>query len=337
MRNTVHFIPVHRALAALAACAALAFAQMRTPGEQAPAPGAIRVDVELVNLLCTVQDRSGAYVNNLSQEDFKVLEDGRRQPITHFARQTDQDLTVALLFDVSFSMHTSLSAETDDARQFFRSILRPGDSAMLSGFAAAVGLWQPVTSSRQELEQALDHVPEVGEALKKRLPPYDMSVKSVTKLPSGGQIAMLKGDGGSRLYDAVDIASTRHLLHLPGRKAIIALTDGEDDGSERTLKEAVRSTLAADAIFFGIDPKDQAGVGMDILKELASQTGGSAFHIDKHTTLDAALRAIEEQLRNQYAIGYAPPENSKKGTFHKVEVRVNKPGFTVRVRSGYFR
>jgi len=135
----------------------------------------------------------------------------------------------------------------------------------------------------------------------------------------------------------VDIASTRHLLHLPGRKAIIALTDGEDDGSERTLKEAVRSTLAADAIFFGIDPKDQAGVGMDILKELASQTGGSAFHIDKHTTLDAALRAIEEQLRNQYAIGYAPPENSKKGTFHKVEVRVNKPGFTVRVRSGYFR
>jgi hypothetical protein len=76
---------------------------------------------------------------------------------------------------------------------------------------------------------------------------------------------------------------------------------------------------------------------MDILKELSSQTGGSAFHIDKHTTLDAALRAIEEQLRNQYAIGYAPPENSMKKTFHKVEVRVNKPGFTVRVRSGYFR
>jgi VWFA-related protein len=329
----MYFSPVHRALAVLAACAALAFAQTRTPGEQAPAPSVIRVDVELVNLLCTVQDRSGAYVNNLSQEDFLVLEDGRRQPITHFARQTDQALTVALLFDVSWSMDTSLSAETDDARQFFRSILRPGDSAMLAGFAAYVGLWQPVTSSRQELEQALDHVPEVGKALRDKR----MSVMSKTALPGGGMMIMLGGDGGSKLFDVVDMVSTQQLRQLPGRKAIIALTDGQDEGSERTLKEAVRSALAADAILFGIDPKDQAGVGMDILKELSSQTGGSAFHIDKHTTLDAALRAIEEQLRNQYAIGYAPPENSKKGTFHKVEVRVNKPGLTVRVRSGYFR
>jgi Ca-activated chloride channel family protein len=139
------------------------------------------------------------------------------------------------------------------------------------------------------------------------------------------------------LFDAVDMVSTQQLRQLPGRKAIIALTDGKDEGSKRTLQEAVRSTLAADAIFFGIDPKEKLGDRMDILKELSSQTGGSAFHIDNHTTLDAALRAIEEQLRNQYAIGYAPPDNSKKGTFHKVEVRVNKPGFTVRARSGYFR
>jgi len=90
----MHFIPVHRALAALATCAALAFAQTHKPGEQAPASDVIRVDVELVNLLSTVQDRSGAYITNLSQEDFTVLEDGRRQPITHFARQTDQALTV---------------------------------------------------------------------------------------------------------------------------------------------------------------------------------------------------------------------------------------------------
>lgn len=331
MRNTVHFIPVHRALAALAACAALACAQAPNSGE--PAPASIRVDVELVNLLCTVQDRSGAYVTNLSKDDFIVLEDGRPQPITHFARQTDQALTVALLFDVSWSMDTSLSAEADAARQFFRSILRPGDSAMLAGFAAFVALWQPITSSPQVLEQALDHVPEVGKALRGER----MSIQSKTEAPGGGMMIMLGGDGGSMLFDAVDMVSTQQLRPLPGRKAIIALTDGKDEGSKRTLKEAVRSTLAADAIFFGIDPKDKLGDRMDILKELSSQTGGSAFHIDNHTTLDAALRAIEEQLRNQYAIGYAPPENSKKGTFHKVEVRVNKPGFTVRARNGYFR
>ena len=153
----------------------------------------------------------------------------------------------------------------------------------------------------------------------------------------GGVMVMLGGDGSSRLYDAVDLVSSRQLRHLPGRKAIIALTDGEDDGSKRTLKEAVRSTLNADAIFFGIDPKEQVGVGMNILKELSSRTGGSAYHIDKHTTLDAALRAIEEQLRNQYGIGHAPPDKSKKRTFHKAQVRVNKPGLTVRVPSGYFR
>jgi VWFA-related protein len=328
----MHCSPVHRALAILAACAALAFAQARTPPEQAPTSGVIRVDVELVNLLCTVQDRSGAYITDLSKDDFTVLEDGKRQPITHFARQTDQALTVALLFDVSFSMKTSITAETDDARQFFRSILRPGDSAMLGGFAAAVALWQPVTSSRREWEQALDRVPEAVKALRDK----EMSVISKTRV-QGGIMILARGDGGSRLYDAVDLASTGHLLRIPGRKAIIALTDGEDEGSERTLKQAVLSMLEADAIFFGIDPKEQPGVGMYNLKDLASQTGGGAFHIDKHTTLDAAHRAIEEQLRNQYAIGYAPPEHSKKGTFHKVEVRVNKPGFTVRVRSGYSR
>jgi VWFA-related protein len=335
MRNTVHFSPVHRALAALAACAALAFAQTRTPGEQPPASGVIRVDVELVNLLCTVQDRSGAYVTDLSQDDFTVLEDGRRQPITHFARQTDQALTVALLFDVSWSMDTSLNAESDAARQFFRSILRPGDSAMLVGFAAFVALWQPVTSSAQVLEQALDQVPEVGKALRDKR----MSVLSKTPIPGprGGMMIAIGGDGGSKLFDAVDLVSTRHLRQLPGRKAIIALTDGKDEGSERSLQEAVRSTLAADAIFFGIEPKEKLGDRMDVLKELSSKTGGSAFNIDNHTTLDAALRAIEEQLRNQYAIGYAPPDNSKKGTFHKLEVRVNKPGYTVRVRSGYVR
>jgi len=77
---------------------------------------------------------------------------------------------------------------------------------------------------------------------------------------------------------------------------------------------------------------------MENLKQLAVPTGGSAFHLDKHTALDEALRAIAELLRNQYAIGYAPPEDAKKGTFHKVEIRVNKPGLTVRgVRSGYSR
>ena len=160
-------------------------------------------------------------------------------------------------------------------------------------------------------------------------------------MPSGDLLVTLGGDGGSKLYDAVDLISTRQLSKIPGRKAIIALTDGEGDGSERTLNEAVRSALEADAIFFGIHRKEKADVrlatGRENLKTLSSQTGGSAFHIDEHTTLEAALRAIEEELRSQYAIGYPPPVGAKRGTFHKEEVRVKKPGLTVRVRSGYSR
>ena len=133
------------------------------------------------------------------------------------------------------------------------------------------------------------------------------------------------------------MVSKQQLRGLSGRKAIIALTDGEDEGSQRTLKEAAQSAQEADAIFFGIDPKDQAGVGMYNLRDLSSQTGGSAYHIDSHTTLDVALRAIEDQLRNQYAIGFVPPGDSKKGTFHKIQVRVNKPDYKILVRNGYFR
>ncbi len=332
MRNILRFIRAHRALAIFAAFTVVAFTQTRPPKEQSQPAGVIRVDAELVNVLCTVRDRSGAYITNLSQDDFAIMEDGRPQPITHFARQTDQALTVAILFDVSFSMKTSLTVETDDARKFFQNTLRPGDRATLGGFAAIVGLWQTVTSSPQELEQALDHVPDLGDKLRRD------SMSVVDRRPvQGGVMLTLGGDGGSKLYDAVDMVSQEQLRQLPGRKAIIALTDGEDEGSQRTLKEAARSTQEADAIFFGINPKDQAGVGMYNLKDLSSQTGGMAFHIDSHTTLDVALRAIEEQLRNQYAIGYAPPADSKKGTFHKIQVLVKRPGLKVLVRNGYFR
>jgi Ca-activated chloride channel homolog len=332
MLTTVHLISHYRALAVLGLCAASALGQSGTPAQQAPTSGAIRVDVELVNLLCTVQDRSGTDVTNLSQKDFTVLEDGKPQPITRFARQTDQALTVALLFDVSFSMQTSLSAETDDARQFFRSILRPGDAVTLGGFAAVVGLWRTVTSSRPELEQALDHVPDLGEKLR-----HERMTATEMRPVQNGYWVTLKGDGGSRLFDAVDMVSTDQLRTLTGRKVIIALTDGDDDSSQRTLKEAARSAQEADAIFFGIDPSDRGGVGMEILSDLASQTGGRAFQIDKHTTIEAALKAIEDQIRNQYAIGYAPPDDQKRGTFHKVQVQVYKPGLKVRVRNGYFR
>jgi len=118
-------------------------------------PSVIRVDVDLVNLLCTVRDKDGATVKDLSKQDFVVLDEGRRQTITQFAREVNSPLTVALLLDVSGSVANILKIEKAAASQFFSNVLRPGDRALLVGFAQYVIVWQNLTSSRDDLDTAL--------------------------------------------------------------------------------------------------------------------------------------------------------------------------------------
>lgn len=313
--------------AALAAFAAPAFAQAQSGATPTPGQAVFRVDAALVNLLCTVREKSGAYVNDLSQSDFTVLEDGRPVPITHFARQTDLPLTVALLLDASWGARRSFDQETEAARQFFHNVLRPGDSALLAGYAAGIGIWQGLTSSQETLSAALDKVGQLAPSVNEKLP----------KMGPGPVVIMVRCLGGSRLADAVVVVSTQELSNLSGRKAIVALTDGIECGSERSLKEAVQAAQQSDVIVYGIHYDGEGGDGLPTLKELSGPTGGRTFHLDKKTTLDTTFAAIEAEIRNQYAIGYAPPDTARNGTFHKVEVRVAKPGLIVQSRKGYYR
>jgi Ca-activated chloride channel family protein len=275
------------------------------------------MDVGLVNMLCTVRDKTGAYVKDLSKEDFVVLEDGRRQNITNFAREVDTPLTVALLLDVSGSVMNILDLEKAAADKFFTNVLRPGDRAMLVGFAQYVLVWRDLTSSRELLEQALMD----------RAGPMD-------PLPEGPPI-----HGGTLLRDAVKLVSTQKLIRLPGRKTIVLITDGEDNGSRAGLQDTIKTAQQAEAVIYGIHYEDAGasyGTGKHVLELMSGPTGGRTFHVDKKMTLENAFAAIEEEMRNQYAVGYPLPDKSGSGEFHKVEVKVVRPGLKVQTRTGYY-
>jgi len=268
-----------------------------------PNPGAVRADV---NLLCTVRDGKGSYVSGLSKDDIVVLDGGRRQPITLFARQTDSPLTVALLLDVSASAEPILNIEKAAAGRFFGNVLRPGDQALLVGFASHVLVWQNLTSSREYLLDALDRAGPMLE------------------LPGAPP-----AHGVRLLYDAVSLVAEQKLRGLPGRKAAIVIADGEDAGSLASRSEAIKAALNADTAIYGI----HSGGGPQVLRLMSAATGGRTFPLAGKSDFGTLFAAIEEELRNQYAIGYARPGQAG---FHKVEVKAARPGLTVQVRTGYY-
>jgi VWFA-related protein len=280
----------------------------------------IHIDVSLVNVLCAVRDKSGAYVKGLTKDDFEIKEDGKRQSITHFAREVDSPVTVALLLDVSGSVLNVLGEEKAAAARFFEEVLRPGDQAMLVGFAQMIAVWEDLTPSKTELMQSLE-----------RAGPAALPVGDTEARPRGGTL----------LYDAVNLVALQKLKRLPGRKVMILITDGEDNGSLEGTAKAVQSAQAADTVIYGIHYKQEllrhmVRNGLGALEKLSEPTGGRAFHVGGKVTLTRIFADIADEMRNQYGLGYTPPEGSRDGTFHKLEVRTTRPGMKAQARNGYF-
>jgi VWFA-related protein len=276
-------------------------------------PSAISVDVDLVNVLCSVRDHHGAYVKDLSQTDFELKVDGRPQPVTHFAREVDSPLTVALLLDVSGSVSEIIGTEKAAAGRFFAEVLRPTDQALLAGFAQYVAVWQDLTPSGPDLQDAL------GKAQ-----PFERGID-----PNAG----VRPRGGTLLYDAVNLVAEQKLARLPGRKTMVLITDGEDNGSKVTLDTARKAAQKADTVIYGIH---YGRPGMAALQKLSEPTGGRAFDIAPRMPLEAIFAAISEEMRNQYGLGFTPP-GGKQDTFHGLEIRVNRTGLKVQARNGYYR
>jgi VWFA-related protein len=289
----------------------------------------IKVDVAVVNVLCTVRDRKGQLVDNLDKASFEIRENGKVQPIVNFSKDNNLPLTVGVLFDSSISQERVLPAERDAADLFFRTFLKPTDAAFLIRFDSQVELLQDVTGSIQHLREGL-------EGIRVHAPPPS----STGPFPGGGFV------GGTHLNDAVFLAAEDVLKHEAGRKALILITDGQDQGSKVSLDRAIEAAQRTDAMLYSILFYDSAAYGSvygpagysgtAVLGKMAQQTGGRMFRADNDEQLRMAFDEISRELRTLYSIGYSPTNTAQDGSYRKIDVRVKAGGMRVQARKGYY-
>ena len=272
----------------------------------------LRVDVRLVRVVTTVRDTSGALLGTLNKEDFAVLDNAVPQTITVFERRTEQPLSVALLIDTSGSTAKDLKYETDSVTHFLKTLFaegNPEDSVSLYSFNYEVTKQTAYTHNAAKLESRL---------------------------------RTLHGEAGTALYDAICL-SAGELSSRPGRRVMLIVTDGGDTFSSRKYKDALEAAQQADAVIYPvliIPVEASAGRntgGEHALITLAQGTGGRVFQPTLGSALDAAFSDILKELRTQYLLGYYPHDVPlTKERFHKLEVRVGRPGLRVLSRNGYY-
>src|SRR3954447_2568006 len=230
-----------RTLLSLAICATL-LAQTKSDRDL---PATIKVDVDVVNVLASVRDKHGALVSNLEKNDFTVLEDGKPQDIKYFTKETDLPLTIGLLVDVSGSQRNLIDIERNAASQFFSQVLRKKDMAFLISFGEESELLQDYTNSTRLLTEGLSQLrPSSGVG---GLHP--------------GPVPTMGGPRGTVLYDAVYLAANDKLKTEVGRKAIVIITDGVDQGSRLRIEQAVEAAQKSDAVIYCIDYSDPSAYG----------------------------------------------------------------------------
>ena len=289
-------------------------------------PPAIRVDVDVVNILASVRDKKGALISNLAKDDFIVVENGKNQQIKYFARETDLPLTIGLLVDVSRSQENLIETEKRAAHQFFSQLLRKKDLAFLISFGSEVELLQDHTNSLRLLQAGL-------EGLKVNAPAVGLHP---------GPVPTMSKARGTVLYDAVYLAATDRLAREVGRKTIALITDGVDMGSKVKLEEAVEAAQRADTVIYSVyyvDPRAYGGYSYpsdSSLKKMSEETGGRLIRVDRKQSLKEAFDQLQEEMRSQYAIGYTPLDEKKDGNFRRVDVKVRDKDFKVQARKGYY-
>jgi VWFA-related protein len=274
---------------------------------------AIRVDVDVVNVLCTVHDRRGALIRDLKQADFDIFEDGRPQQIRYFAQETNLTLTVALLLDVSGSVRWFVEDEKRTAAKFLEQVLRPDDRALLVGFSSTVVLWQDLTGSTQLLGAALQRLRSIPF---RGLPPLGQPMPSTL------------------LYEAVQRTADEKLKAVSGRKVMVIISDGLDNGSRVHLDSVVEAVQATNTIVYGIC-FESGFSGCSFLKEMSEPTGGRTFQVKK-MPVAKIFEIIQEEMRSQYALGYVSTNRAHDGTFRKLQVRVLPKGLKAAARKGYY-
>jgi VWFA-related protein len=298
------------------------------PQEELPT---IKVEVNVVNILCSVRDKNGRLIKDLSKDDFIVKEEGKPQKIKYFARETNLPLTIGLLVDVSRSQENLIEIERRTAAQFFPQVLRKKDMAFLISFGSEVELLQDFTNSTTLLQRGLE----------------ELRVNAAVSGIQPGPVPTIYHPRGTVLFDAVYLAAREKLRPEVGRKAIILITDGVDMGSRVKLEDALEAAHKADSIIYSIYYVDRSvysgpggfgfgGVSDSDLRKMSDETGGRLFKVNKKNPLNEIFDEIQEEMRSQYSIGYTPSDPAQDGSFREIKIETRQKGLKVQARKGYY-
>jgi VWFA-related protein len=310
-------------LAAL--CAVPVTAQNSAPsGSQQDQTPVFRKNVNVVNLFFTVKGKHGTLVPGLTRDEFEVFEDGKPQTIKYFSAESNQPLTLGILVDSSGSMQNMLPEEKIVAGDFLRQVITDKDLAFIISFDISVDLLQDLTSDVHMLRQGLERA----------------------RINVGGGSSGVPGIGqgpipvsrpkGTLLYDGVYLAADEVLSKQVGRKAMIVLTDGVDQGSRMPLRDAIEAAQKSDAICYVLLISDPHwGSDSHEMNQMTEQTGGRLITVNNPDKLSKAFKEISDELRSQYNIGYTPTNDKHDGSFRKVEVK-SKQGYKIQARKGYY-
>jgi Ca-activated chloride channel family protein len=287
-------------------------------GPQAPAqalqsdePTRIQVDVTRVSMLFTVTDRKGRFVTNLTKDDFEIVEAKKAQAVQEFTAESDLPLRLGILIDTSNSIRDRFRFEQEAASEFIKSVVRSNqDRAMLVRFDTSAELVSDLTTDTDKLDRA---------------------------------IRDLRPGGGTALYDALFYACRDKLSQDQPkhkfRRAVVIVSDGDDNQSHYTRDQALEMAQKADVVVYAISTNISRieTDGDKVLKYFAQETGGVAFFPFKVEDLEQSFENIANELRHQYNISYRPEPLKTDGLFHTVDMRVKgRKELQVHVRKGYY-
>ena len=341
-------------------------------------PAKFSSGVKVVNLFANVRNKKGEIVRDLTKNDFFLEEDGRAQAIGYFSQESNLPLTLGLLVDTSGSQRRLIGEERDASYRFFGQVLRPEkDLAYVIHFDFEVELLQDITGQRKLLEQALEQLEAPQQQQRQG---RQQQGRQQGRYPTGGGYPGGGGNptgggqgqrgGGTLLYDAVLLGSEEIMRRQSGRKAMILLTDGVDQGSKVSLYAAIEAAQRSDTLVYSIlfeDPDAYGGRGpavnlggmgrrggmgggrppmgggnmshangKKVLEQLSRETGGRFFQVSKKYPLDKVYADIEDDLRHQYSIGYTPERTDAERNYHRIHLTTRDKNLIVQTREGYY-
>lgn len=296
--------------------------------------GTLHLNVNLVDLFFTVKAKDGELVPHLTKDDCIVEENKQPQKWKSFTAETDLPLTLGILLDTSGSQQRVLQLEQDAGSQFLEQILRRKDEAFVASFDVNVDLLQDFTNSTHLLTRALESA-KINTA----------GGNGSSGIPGlgGGTVPIYGDPKGTLLYDAIYQSTNNKLTQEVGRKALIILTDGQDEGSDHTINEAIAAAERSNVMVYVILLADVQGYGgfgysgYSAARRIAEETGGRLINVGNNgKKLQYAFQQIADELRTQYVGTYTPTDAKRDGTFRRISLTCKGDGLRVQVRKGYY-